>query len=62
MNLAVNIINAKYFKIFYYYIQSNKYKKNLEVWIICYNFAADLVRKGSNKLWHNVIRLTEKTV
>ena len=36
--------------------------KNLEVWIICYNFAADLVRKGSNKLWHNVIRLTEKTV
>ena len=27
MNLAVNIINAKYFKIFYYYIQSNKYKK-----------------------------------
>ncbi len=36
--------------------------ENLEDWIICYNFAADLVRKGSSKLWHEAMRLTEKPV
>ncbi len=32
------------------------------IWIKSSNFAADLVREGSKKCWHEVIRLAEKPV
>jgi hypothetical protein len=41
------------------YFEKYKWKK-LVISIICSNFAADLVRSGSEKLWHEVKRLAEK--
>lgn len=44
------IDQERIFKYFYYNNQTNKHKKIWKFKIICYNFAADLVRIGSNKL------------